>query len=131
MNERVRELRKALNMTLEVFGAKIGIKKSSLSQIENGVNNLTEQNILLICKEFNVNEEWLRTGEGEMFKQFTEQEKLMKYTALLLKDNNSAVVSAIQALIVTYEQLDNASKSVLEKIALQYIENLKGVSQNN
>lgn len=125
MNERVRELRKALNMTLEVFGAKIGIKKSSLSQIENGVNNLTEQNILLICKEFNVNEEWLRTGEGEMFKQFTEQEKLMKYTALLLKDNNSAVVSAIQALIVTYEQLDNASKSVLEKIALQYIENLK------
>lgn len=125
MNERVRELRKALNMTLEVFGAKIGIKKSSLSQIENGVNNLTEQNILLICKEFNINEEWLRTGEGEMFKQFTEQEKLMKYTALLLKDNNSAVVSAIQALIITYEKLDDASKSVLEKIALQYIENLK------
>lgn len=112
-------------MTLEVFGAKIGIKKSSLSQIENGVNNLTEQNILLICKEFNINEEWLRTGEGEMFKQFTEQEKLMKYTALLLKDNNSAVVSAIQALIITYEKLDDASKSVLEKIALQYIENLK------
>ena len=48
MNERVRELRKALNMTLEAFGARIGIKKSSLSQIENGINNLTEQTILLI-----------------------------------------------------------------------------------
>ncbi|CUO53263.1 Uncharacterised protein [[Eubacterium] contortum] len=60
-----------------------------------------------------------------MFEQLTDQQKLMKYTAMLLKGKDSAMVSAIQALIVTYEQLDPASKATLEKIALQYIENLK------
>ena len=60
-----------------------------------------------------------------MFEQMTEQQKILKYTALLLNDKDSVVVNAIQTLIVTYEQLDDASKATLEKIALQYIENLK------
>lgn len=60
-----------------------------------------------------------------MFEQMTEQEKIMKYTALLLNDKDSAIASAIQTLIVTYEQLDDTSKATLEKIALQYIDNLK------
>ena len=49
----------------------------------------------------------------------------MKYTAMLLRDTDSAVASAIQSFIVTYEQLDDTSKATLEKIALQYIDNLK------
>ena len=49
----------------------------------------------------------------------------MKYTALLMNNKDSAVAAAIQALIVTYEQLDDVSKATLEKIALQYIDNLK------
>ena len=60
-----------------------------------------------------------------MFEQLTEQEKIMKYTAMLLRDTDSAVASAIQSFIVTYEQLDDTSKATLEKIALQYIDNLK------
>ncbi len=72
-----------------------------------------------------MNENWLRTGDGEMIEELTEQQKLMKYTGLLLKDKDSAIATAIQALIVTYEQLDDASKATLEKIALQYIDNLK------
>lgn len=60
-----------------------------------------------------------------MFEQMTEQEKIMKYTVLLLNDKDSAIASAIQTLIVTYEQLDDTSKATLEKIALQYIDNLK------
>ena len=72
-----------------------------------------------------VNENWLRTGDGEMFEELTEQQKLMKYTGLLLKDKDSAIATAIQTLIVTYEQLDDTSKATLEKIAMQYIDNLK------
>ena len=66
-----------------------------------------------------------RSGEGEMFEELTDQQKILKYTALLLKDKDSAVADAIQTLIVTYEQLDDTSKAVLEKIAKQYIDNLK------
>lgn len=125
--ERVRYIRKhpSINLTLEKFGERLGIKKSALSLIENGKNELTESNMKAICREFDVMEEWLRTGKGEIFEQLTEQEKIMKYTAMLLRDTDSAVASAIQSFIVTYEQLDDTSKATLEKIALQYIDNLK------
>lgn len=125
--ERVRFIRKHknVNLTLEKFGERIGLRKSSLSQIENDINALTDSNIKAICREFDVNENWLRTGEGDMFEQMTEQQKILKYTALLLNDKDSIIANAIQTLIVTYEQLDDVSKATLEKIALQYIENLK------
>lgn len=67
MNERIKALRKALDLTMEAFGAKIGITKSSVSLIESGRNNPSDQTILLICQVYGVNESWLRTGEGEMF----------------------------------------------------------------
>lgn len=65
--ERVKAVRKSLGLTLEIFGAKIGLKKSGLSLIENGRNELTDSNAKAICREFNVNEDWLRTGVGDMF----------------------------------------------------------------
>ena len=65
--ERIREVRKALGLTLEKFGEKIGMKKNSVSQIENGKNSVTEQVIKSICREFNVDSIWLTTGDGEMF----------------------------------------------------------------
>ena len=125
--ERVRFIRKHsnVNLTLEKFGERIGLRKSSLSQIENDINALTDSNIKAICREFDVREDWLRNGTGEPFEQMTEQQKILKYTALLLNDKDSVVANAIQTLIVTYEQLDDTSKATLEKIALQYIENLK------
>lgn len=65
--ERVKAVRKFLGLTLEIFGAKIGLKKSGLSLIENGRNELTDSNAKAICREFGVNEDWLRTGVGDMF----------------------------------------------------------------
>lgn len=66
-NERLKEVRKHLGLTLEKFGEKIGLKKNSLSTLENGKSALTEQTILLVCKEYNVNRDWLLNGVGEMF----------------------------------------------------------------
>lgn len=66
-NERVREVRKALGLTLEKFGERIGIKKAAVSKIEKGENALTEQNLKSICREFGCDYIWLTTGEGEMF----------------------------------------------------------------
>ena len=65
--ERIREVRKALGLTLEKFGEKIGMKKNSVSQLENGKNSVTEQVVKAICREYSVDYMWLTTGDGEMF----------------------------------------------------------------
>lgn len=65
--ERVREVRKALSMTLEKFGEKLGVGKTAISKIEKDERSLTEQMTKAICREFNVNYDWLTAEEGEMF----------------------------------------------------------------
>lgn len=67
VRSRVKELREYLNLSQESFGSSIGLSKSGISNIESGLRNVTEKHILLIKGAFNVNEEWLRTGEGSMF----------------------------------------------------------------
>ena len=125
MNERIRLLRKELGLNQSDFGNKIGVKQGTVAGYESGARTPLDAVVSSICREFDVNEEWLRTGEGEMFEQMTEQQKLRKYTGMLLKDKDSAIVNAIQSFIVTYEQLDDTSKATLEKIAQQFIDNLK------
>lgn len=66
-NERIKEVRKSLGLTLEKFGERIGLKKSAVSLIENGKNSVTDANVKAICREFGVDYIWLTTGEGEMF----------------------------------------------------------------
>ena len=67
MNERIKQVRKELGLTLEDFGSRIGFTRSSMSNIETGYRNVTDRLVLAICREFNVNEEWLRSGTGAMF----------------------------------------------------------------
>jgi len=125
LKDRLKKLRKELDLTQQAFADKIGMKQNTIAQYEMGRTTPSDAIIFSICREFGVNEKWLRSGEGEMFEELTDQQKILKYTALLLKDKDSAVADAIQTLIVTYEQLDDTSKAVLEKIAKQYIDNLK------
>ena len=65
--ERIREVRKALGLTLEKFGEQIGVGKTAISKLEKGENNLTELMTKAICREFHVDYIWLTSGEGEMF----------------------------------------------------------------
>lgn len=65
--ERIKEIRKSLGLTLEKFGDRLGVTKQTISRLENGINNLTDQMTKSICREFNVDYMWLTTGEGEMF----------------------------------------------------------------
>ena len=68
INKRIKEIRKALGMTQVQFSDRLGIRQSSLSAIESGeTGKVDERNIRIICTEFNVNEEWIRNGAGEMF----------------------------------------------------------------
>lgn len=77
--ERVKEVRKSLNLTLEKFGERIGLKKNSLSQIETGRNNLTDQTFASICREFNISEDWLRDGTGDMFVDLSRDLQLARF----------------------------------------------------
>ena len=76
MNERVKELRSALGLSAEKFGARVGVTRSAISRIENSTVNVTSQMAVSICREFNVNEEWLRNGTGEMFNDLSQDEEL-------------------------------------------------------
>ena len=67
IGERIKELRKSFNLTLEEFGKKLGVGKTAISKLEKNERNLTDQMALSICREFNVREEWLRDGTGDMF----------------------------------------------------------------
>lgn len=72
MKDRIREVREHFGLSMEKFGSRIGIGKASISLLESGKNNPSVQTVSLICREFGVNEHWLRTGEGEMFEQTRE-----------------------------------------------------------
>ena len=70
--ERIKEIRKALGLTLDKFGEKLGVKKQTVSRIENGINNVTEQMILSICREYKVNYDYFVDGDGDMFEDLPE-----------------------------------------------------------
>ena len=74
MNERLRQVRKYYGLTLDKFGERLGLKKSVLSRIENGYSVPQEQTLRLICREFSVNYEWLKTGVGDMLLEPDEDE---------------------------------------------------------
>lgn len=85
-NERVRALRKELGLTLQAFGDRLGVTRATVSRIENGVNNLSDQMVVSICREYGVSEEWLRDGDGEMFVPVTRNEKIARFAGELMKD---------------------------------------------
>ena len=116
MNERIKMVRKHLNLSQDSFGEKIGVTGGSISLLEKGKRNITEQMLKAICREFNVNYVWLTTGEGEMFlsddsvfmDQFNQimfgEDRLHK-TILKMAINLSAdELKVIEKLIDEYQQ---------------------------
>lgn len=90
MNERIKKLRRELDLTQQEFADKIGIKRGGIANYEVGRNEPTDSVISLICREFHVNEEWLRTGQGEMFLPSTREEEIAKLTKKLLDEETDS-----------------------------------------
>lgn len=84
VGDRVKTIRKELMLNQTQFAEKIGISQRALSSIERETTNLTERNTREICRVFNVNEQWLRTGEGEMFLEPSEDEQLAQFVGEIL-----------------------------------------------
>ena len=83
MNDRIRLVRKDAGETLDAFGKRIGISFSAVGKLEKGVNQPSEQTIKAICHLYNVNEHWLRTGEGTMHGDKSKIDEIADITAAL------------------------------------------------
>lgn len=113
MNERIKKLRKALGLTQQKFADEIGVKQNTVAQYEIGRNPPTDTVISLICREFRVNEEWLRTGEGEMFIQLSRDEELAAFFGDLLAGEPDFK----QRLLSVLARLSEDEWALLEKMA--------------
>lgn len=87
--ERVKEIRKSQKLTLKEFGERLGVGKGSISAIENDNRNLTSQMSKAICREFGVNENWLRTGSGEPYAQKTRAQAITEYVGQIVTGKRS------------------------------------------
>lgn len=114
ISDRVRELRIAKNLTQQEFADKLKIKRSTISNYDIGRSEPSESAISLICREFNVSEDWLRTGEGEMFVPITRDEEIATFIGSIQADVDDTFK---KKLISVLAKLDEKEWDLLEKIA--------------
>ena len=121
MNERIKKLRQALNLSQDEFGKRLGVTRGAITNIE--LNKVEPKPLFvdLICREFNASENWIRTGEGEMFVEKTESEELAAFFGDLLKDEPDFRHRLIAAL----SRLTLDEWKVIEKLAVEAVEGIK------
>lgn len=122
MNERIKAIRETLGMSRATFGEKLGISGDVVNNLERGRVDVKEDRIKLICSVFNINEEWLRTGIGEMY-DLPEDETAAIVSDLLEEDN--PFYDIIKGIMKTYQGLDEKSQNVLLDFSKELLDNLK------
>lgn len=115
MKDRIKKIRKELDLTQQKFAEKIGVKQNTVAQYEMGRNIPIDSVISLICREFNVNEQWLRDGAGEMFIEQTRDEQIASFVGSI---QASADDSFKKRFISMLSALDESEWEVLEKMTL-------------
>ena len=120
LNERIKAIRNAVGKSQTDFAKELSVSRSAICKMESGENYPSEQTIKLICSEFNVNEEWLRTGNGEMFQPITKDDEISKLFGEVLKENNDdfkrRLISALAKLDdVGWEKLENLIDNISNK----------------
>lgn len=122
LNERLKKLRKTLDLTQQEFADRIGSKRNTIAKYETDTNVPSAAVISLICREFNVNENWLRTGEGDMFMEISRDEQIEEFIGDLLHGEED---SFKRRLISGLAALDENGWKVLEDF-LDSIQKKKG-----
>ena len=126
MNTRIKQIREYWELTQEEFGKKIGSARNTIANYENGNRNPSNSVIISICREFNVNEDWLRTGNGEMFKESPLRNEVGYFVEELLEDfKDNPFYDMIIEMMKTYAELDDKSKKVLRDCASKLLDNIK------
>lgn len=126
INIRFTKLRKTLNISQEELGKIIGIKRSGVSNLENGTRDINEKHIKLLCltpiNGKQVNEKWLRTGEGGDENMFIKPQKndLISKAAVLLGEKDPV----FEAFVETYSKLTPSNRKVFLDFGMSFLENL-------
>ena len=119
MKDRIKMVRKAVGLTQQAFADKLGIKQNTVALYEMGRSGVSDGIITSICREFNVNETWLRTGEGEMFRKRTDNEILTEFAADLVFEADDSFKKAI---VTTFAKMDDETWDHFEKWARTFLE---------
>ena len=126
MKDRIKKIRKEVKLTQVQFGEKIGVKGNTVTNYESGLRTPTHAVIKSICREFNVDENWLRTGEGEMFLPVLEEDEMALYVSELLEDEgDNPLYTIIKEVMHTYSELSPKSQEVIRDAAEKLLENLR------
>ena len=116
INERVRYLRKEkLHMTQEAFGSPLGLTRANIANIEAGRISVTERVVLGLCDKYNVDENWLRNGIGDVFMELSREEYIAEFIGRVLKDKED---SFKKRYIEMLSKLDEDGWEALEKVAI-------------
>lgn len=124
MNERIKELRKALCLTQDDFAKRLGITGGGVSKLENGTRNITEQMVLSICREFNVSHAWLVDGVGDMFLD-DDMATTAVFDRIMAGENETA-----KAVFKAFAKLDDSEWETLYKVITEVSKNLSGQKEN-
>ena len=117
MNNRIRELRKTtLKLTQKEFSAKLGLSENFIWQIEKGEREPSDRTISDICREFRVNETWLRTGEGEMLQPVNRDAEIAAFMGDVMRGENE---DFRRRLVAALSKLSIEEWELLEKVALK------------
>ena len=122
MKDRLKKLRKALNLTQQKFADKLGVKQNTIAQYEMGRNDPSDAVIISICREFGVSEEWIRTGKGDMFIPMTRDEEIATFIGSIQADVDDTFK---KRLISVLAKLDEGEWNLLEKIAEDIVNSKK------
>ena len=126
MNNRIREVRKHNKLTQSEFANRLNVSQNYIYMIEKGDRQPSDRTISDICREFNVNEEYLQTGEGKMFKELPEEDEVADIVSGLLEDGrNNPFYEIILEIILTYRELSPKSQEVLRDTSARLLENLR------
>ena len=120
--ERVKEIRKAVHKNQTDFAKTLSVSRSAICKMESGENSPSEQTIKLICREFNVNEDWLRNGAGEMFTQLDEDEQISSFFHDLLQEEKG---SFKRQFVTALSHLDDDGWNLLSQFMDYFTQNKK------
>ena len=114
MRDRIKKARKALKLNQFAFAKQIGLTQTTVSMIENDKSVITEKNVKLICKTFNINEHWLRTGKGEMFCASPHEKEFQEIFSKLTSDTQKCLLLIARELLTVQEKLLKESDDTIE-----------------